>query len=176
MAPEARRRNSWGDSESKNTLKSWLERVDDRFMGSPIDVHPHEALLHALRVTAGEVAYCDEQIRKLQEDELFERPAETYYAQMPSGAWQLIEEKRDAEVISRWVQLRDGSLDRMAKYSKMALDVGIEERTVQLAERQAELVTRFFESVLDELELTPEQYEKLGPAMRKNLVLTQGAT
>src|SRR6516165_4539144 len=84
-------------------LKTWMARVDDRFMGSPIDVDPHDAIIHAIRVTAGEVKYCDEQIRKLSEDELFERPLETSVQQLPSGKWVVIEEKRNPEVISRWV-------------------------------------------------------------------------
>lgn len=163
-----------GERRSDETrLRHWLERVDDRFMGTPLDVHPHEALLQCLRITAGEVRYCDQQIRRLEEDELFERPATETLAVMPSGRVVVAEEKRGFEVISRWVQWRSSALDRLARYSKMALDVGIEERQIQLAEREADLIGRYFEAVLGDLELTPAQQKALGPAMRRHLSLVE---
>jgi hypothetical protein len=155
-------------------LRHWLERVDDRFMGTPLDVHPHDAILHAMRLAAGEVAYCDAQVRRLSEDELFERPNKETWVELPSGPIVMVEEKRDAEVVSRWVQLRDNAADRMAKYGEMAIRVGVEERRIKLAEQEANLVSRFFEAVLGDLNLSPQQFQKVGPAMRKHLALVEG--
>lgn len=130
-------------------------------MGSPLDVDPHEAILHAIRVTAGEVAYCEAQITRLSEDELFERPAETVLAQLPSGRWTVIEEKRDPEVVSRWVQMRQAAVERMVKYSKTAIDVGIDERRVKVAERTADVLVPLLHNLADDLVLTDEQRAKL---------------
>lgn len=136
-------------------------------MGTPMDVDPHEAILHAIRVAAGEVAYCDAQIRKLSDDELFERPTETTMAQLPSGKWSLVEEKRTAEVISRWVSLRDSAIESMVKYSKIALDAGIDERRVRVAEQVADVLTPLLSNLADDLRLSPEQRDML-PAVIGN--------
>jgi hypothetical protein len=154
-------------------LRDWLERVEGRFMGVPVDVSPEDALTMALRITAGEVKYCDQQIARLSEDELFERPLRVVTTELSDGEV-LVQETRDAEVISRWQQLRAAALDRMARYAKMALDVGIEERTVKMREGQAAMIARFFESVMGEIELTPEQQEILAPTMRRHLELIEG--
>jgi hypothetical protein len=155
-------------------LRSWLTRVEGRFMGVPADVTPADALATALRITAGEVEYCTQQIARLCDDELFERPTRTVYAEMPSGGWEMVEERRDAEVVSRWQQLRSAALDRMARYAKMALDVGLEEREQTLHENQAALIARFFETVMHEIELTDEQTKMLAPTMRRHLELIEG--
>lgn len=150
-------------------LRSWLDRVEGRFMGVPQEVTPADALATALRITAGEVEYCTQQIARLCDDELFERPERTVYAEMPSGGWEMVSEHRDAEVITRWHQLRTAAMDRMARYAKMALDVGLEERQQTLHENQAALIARFFETVMQDVELTDEQTKLLGPAMRRHL-------
>ncbi len=129
-------------------LRNYLERVPGRFMGTPVEVAPHDAILWALRTTAGEVVYCDEQIRRLGEAELFERPTKTTEQ---SGDFDTYSKVEDPEVISRWVQLRDSAVDRMAKYAKMALDVGIEERQIQLAETQAHQLVSVITAVLTDL-------------------------
>lgn len=154
-------------------LQGWLERVEDRFMGSPVDITPEEALTQALRITAGEVRYCDEQIRRLSEDELFERPQKTMYAEMPSGGWEMVEERRDAETISRWQLLRRDAMDRMTRYAKMALDVGLEERNQRIRESQADVIAKFFEAVMGEIELTPDQQRMVGPALRRHLEIVE---
>lgn len=154
--------------------QSWLERVDGRFMGVPLDVTPEEAVIGALHLTAGEVAYCNEQIARLTDDELFERPARETYVEMPSGRCELVEVKVDPEQLSRWVQIRDSAIDRMAKYARMAAEMGVEERTIALAERQSKYITDFVEQVLEDIELTPRQHKRLGPAMRRHLELLEG--
>jgi len=141
-----------------------MERVDDRFMGTPIDVDPHDAIVHAIRITAGEVRYCDEQIRRLTEDELFERPLETSIQQLPSGKWVQIEEKRTGEVISRWVTLRDDALANLVKYSKWAIEVGIDERRVRVAERVADVIAPLLSDLAIDLNLNDEQ-RRLLPAV-----------
>lgn len=132
-------------------LRGWLERVEGRFFGTPTDIEPAEAIMLAIRITNGEIIYCDEQIARLSEDELFERPLKTMYAEMPSGEFEIVEEKRDAEVLSRWVSFRDNAVERLARYAKMALDVGIEERQIQLAEQQAQQLVAVITSILTDL-------------------------
>lgn len=51
-------------------------------------------------------------------------------------------------------------VDRAARVAKMALDAGIEERLVRLAEGQATLIVQTLRNVLAQLDLTPEQLAK----------------
>lgn len=159
--------------KAKTQLREFLERVDDRFMGTPVDIHPHDAILMAMRFAVGEVLYCDAQVARLSEEELFEVPRRQTVAQMTDGHFEVIEEKRDPELISRWIRLRNGAADRAAKYAEMALRCGVEEAKVKIAEQEANLVSRYFETVLSEINLTPDQFKRVGPAMRKNLQLLE---
>jgi hypothetical protein len=152
-----------------------VERIDTRFFGVPVNLHPHEAIVYALKVTAGEVRYCDEQIARLSEDELFERPIKTTYHSMPDGHGEYVEERRDAESLTRWLYLRQSAVDRMARYAKMATDIGIEEREITLAENEARVIHIFFEACMDDLELTKEQRAHVATTMRRNRYLIQGS-
>lgn len=136
---------------SNGALSDWFKRVEGRFMGEPISIHPHDAILWAMRVSAGEVAYCDQQIACMSEDELFERPSKVTYVEMPSGQIESITEVRDAEQLSRWVLWRDHAMKNMTTYAKMALDVGIEERQIALAEQQAQRLVAVISKVLSDL-------------------------
>jgi hypothetical protein len=51
------------------------------------------------------------------------------------------------------VAMYDAERDRLAKYSKLAIEAGLAEREVQLAERQGELVVRLITAVLDHADL-----------------------
>lgn len=127
-------------------LKHWLERVDDRFMGSPVPIQPHDGILLALSIAAGEVHYCQEQIRRLNEQETFERPT-TVVTNGEFGDTVTI----DSEVVSRWVTLRDSAADRMAKYSKMASDMQIDAKQIEIAEGHAQQIVSVITKVLTDL-------------------------
>ncbi len=130
-------------------FRNWLERVDGRFMGTPVDVNPHDAILWAMRTAAGEVHYCDAQIRKLSADEIFERPEKV--STITSDQFDSVTETLNEEIVSRWVSLRKDAIERMAKSAKMALDVGIDERQVKLAEEQAQQLVSIISAVLVDL-------------------------
>jgi hypothetical protein len=120
-------------------------------MGHPIDIDPNDAILWAMRIEAGEVAYCDAQIQRLSEDELFERPQREHVVELPSGQIETIVEIRDAEQMNRWVLWRDHAMERMARFAKMAIDAGIEQRQLELAEQQAHQLVQVITSILTDL-------------------------
>lgn len=141
-------------------------------MGTPLDVSPHEALLHAIQLSAGEVAYCSEQIARLGGAELFEIPTTVTYGY--EDGIDRFEERQDPEIMNRWVSLRQLAVDRMAKYSKMALDAGIDERRVQLAERVASIMEPLLKSLAEDLQLTPSQREQLPAVLGARLRALEG--
>jgi hypothetical protein len=127
-------------------LRHWLERVDDRFMGSPVPIQPHDGILLALSIAAGEVHYCQEQIRRLSESETFENPT-TVVTNGEYGDTVTT----DSEVVSRWVTLRDNAADHMAKYSKMASDMQIDAKQIELAQGTAQQIVSVITKVLTDL-------------------------
>lgn len=162
---------------ARRQLTEWLARVDDRFMGTPVDVDPHEAIIHAIRICAGEVAYCDAQISRLSEDELFERPLNVTVTQLPFSKNEVeVTEQRDAEVISRWVVLRDNAADRMVKYADKAISLGIDERRVRIAERVADVLYPLLMNLDEDLQLTAEQRRRLPDVIGARLKSLEATT
>lgn len=149
-------------------LARWFSRVEARFFGTPIDIHPFDALMKCISITHGEVIYCDKQMRRLTEDELFEMPLTTIETELPFGGKTMITERRDMEQISRWHTLRTNAIDRLARFSKMAIDIGLEERELELAQSQAEVIKLFVDACISDLELTSEQRKQVAPIMRKH--------
>ena|SRR5215208_6203438 len=81
---------------------------DTAMFGGAIEVGPIEVLLNAVYRTAGVVAWLRWKVEQLAEHELTESP---------------------------WVRLEAEWLDRSARYAKMALDAGVAERRIKIAER-----------------------------------------
>jgi hypothetical protein len=63
--------------------------------------------------------------------------------------------------------------ERAARIAKLAHDMGVDERLVNLAEHQTAMVAQLLEAVADDIELTKEQRRALGPAIRRQLALMQ---
>lgn len=119
-------------------------------MAEPIAVSPGQAILAVLHLAAGQLAYCSAMVGGLDEGQMFE--------QTEGGA-----------VPNRWVRLQLSIMDRIRQYSRAAADMGIQERQMQLAEQQTQMMGEFLERVMDRLDLTPKQRKEVGPAIRQEL-------
>jgi hypothetical protein len=120
--------------------------------GLPRDVDPAAALLEEVHRTAGHVAWLATKVAELQEDDL---------------TWGRIEEAEknatefpgtDTKIGARpnvWLDLYQRERAHLVRVSKTALDAGISERLVRLAEQQgallAEVIRRSADSLLAEL-------------------------
>jgi hypothetical protein len=70
-----------------------------------------------------------------------------------------------------WQTVYGDWTNQAAKYAKMALDAGVAERQVRIAEAQGEAFAGAIKAILEELGLSTEQ-QKLAPAaVRKHLTL-----
>lgn len=99
--------------------------------GDPLlDADPGEALLYAVRRAAGIAAWLRAKVAAV---------ADT--AQLEAGA------------LNVWASHEQEALDRLARYSKMALDAGVDERRVRLAEQVGALIAQAMEEALAEEEL-----------------------
>lgn len=109
------------------------------------EIDPHAALLEELHRTAGHVAWLERVIHagKLDAD------------QSPTGRSRTV--KLDQQVFgagdqpSVWMELYHRERQHLRSVAKTCIDVGIEERRVQLAEQQGQLIATVLQGVLQDL-------------------------
>lgn len=115
-------------------------------MATPVEVTPGTAMAGVLNLSAGQLLYITAKVAALQEDDVMTDIG-----------------------INPWIRVQWRIMDSVAKYAKLAADAGIDERLVSLAEEQTRMISTMLEKIATDLEFTPEQKQKLGPAIRKHL-------
>lgn len=120
--------------------------------GLPRDIDPAAALLEEVHRTAGHVAWLGERIRELDESALAWGPTEV--AEKTATEFPGVDSKEAARP-SVWLDLYHRERTHLVRVSKAALDAGISERLVRLAEQQgamlAEVIRRSAEALLAEV-------------------------
>lgn len=111
----------------------------------PVDIHPTDALLELVKMTAGYVRWLNSKVA--EEDGILQRNGQT-----------------KSDEMSAMIRALGEYTDRLARFSKMALDAGVEERIVRLAEAQGDLIAMAIVDLLDKLVLTAAQKE-IAPAL-----------
>lgn len=158
-----------------------------RHLAVEVDMEPHEALLWCIRVTAGEVTFFTRRISQLEEEALVVVQASEKSVALRVGAEADEEgsgELLGVEKVERtesttahlhiWVEARSHAVDRLAKYSKMALDAGVEERRVRVAEALGGQLGDLIGAILGELQLTAKQRELAPAVVHRHLVALEG--
>lgn len=75
----------------------------------------------------------------------------------------------EEEAIRGLVRLEAEERDRLARFCKLALDAGIAERQVRIAETQGALLAGAVRAILGDLNLTPEQLQLVGMVVPRRL-------
>lgn len=128
-------------------------------MGLPIAIDPLDALIHCVRITAGEVEYATVQVAGLEQEQALIQQAERTEGYTPEGRH--AETKTSSTTsLHAWIRTRQDAVDRLARYSKMAIDAGVEERQVRIAEAMGTTIGRLVQAVLGQLALTAAQKER----------------
>jgi len=96
-------------------------------MGGEVEVEPTDALLYCVRREAGRQAWLQAMLEVEDEADIAE----------PNS--------RAAEL----ARLETEATERLARFSKMALDAGVAERRIRMAERQAQALAHAFTTALD---------------------------
>ena len=110
-------------------------------LGARTDISPADALLDLVHWTAGEVAYWRTQVEAL------DREALTWGVTRIKDGGQDYGTTAEARPNVAYVMLTQSS-DRLASYCVAALKAGVDERRVQLAQRQGEVTADVLRSVL----------------------------
>jgi hypothetical protein len=113
--------------------------------GQSLPVEPTEALLGVLHLSAGHLSWVREELAATDDKRSF-----------------------DAQVLLR---LFNDERDRVARIAKAALDAGVQERHIKLAERYGELIATVLRAIFydPELALTAAQRDRLPDLLRRHL-------
>jgi hypothetical protein len=117
-----------------------------RIFGEEMPVEPIEALLWMLRLSAGHVAFMRNRLAELSDEE------QTSFK--GQARFRLYSEERD----------------RTARIAKAALDAGVAERSIRLAEQYGELLATLISGILDDLSLTLAQRELAAEVVPRRLL------
>ena len=135
---------------AKRVAEAKAAEVLRRF-GSPVDTSPTEALLDAVKWTAGYVAWLREKVAAVESDNAL--------------VWGMTREKDGGDDRGTtyeakpnvWLGLLDTWHDKLVKVCAETIRAGVEERRVRIAEQQGALVAEVIRAILNDLNLTPEQ-------------------
>lgn len=129
-------------------------------LGVKVEVHPAEALIDLVHWTAGEVAYWRGIVVDLEADGGHRALTWGVTGKVNKQATEFrgTDVTKEARPHIAYLMLTQSS-DRLANYAAAALRAGVDERRVQLAERQGQLVADVIRGVLTALNLTAEQWE-----------------
>jgi hypothetical protein len=118
--------------------------------GAAVDIDPLDALLQCVQRTAGLVAYFNGRVAALKEEEL-----------VTDGN------------LALWVRMEAEATERLARFSKMALDAGVAERRVRMAERTGELIAGALEQALASVDLAPAVRAQIAQTFTTRLILLE---
>ena len=124
----------------------------------PQERDPREVLLEAVYTSASMAQALQGLVRDLTEKHL-EGIGELDFQPDGEGGVVPVPDRKGSIAEARLTLLGTWT-DRAARVAKMALDAGIEERMVRLAESQAQVIVRTLRAVLEQLDLTPTQLAK----------------
>lgn len=110
-------------------------------LGMPIETEPHDGLMQAVWLMAGAVDYCSHRIALLSTPDELALP-------------------EPSTVMKYWLGLRRAALDDFTRSCKLAIDAGVSERTVRIAETLGAAVGDTLRDVIEALGLTAEQRAK----------------
>lgn len=135
------------------------------------EVDPHVALLDEVYRASGVVGWLDEKVRGLA-------PADMVWGVTQQTHKNAAEfpgiDVTEAAELNVWVKWWQQERDRLARVAKIALDAGVEERRVRLAEQQGALLADVIRRILEDLELSPEQRSRVGEVVPRHLRLVAG--
>lgn len=149
-------------------------------LGARLDIHPATALIDLVQWTAGEVAYWREVVVELEQAEDEDGNPGGHRA-LTWGVTKVKDGGDDRGTTTAAgphvaYTMLERSSDRLAAYAAAALRAGVDERRVQLAERQGALVADAIRGVLNALDLSEAQWALVPTVVPQMLRTITGTT
>lgn len=135
--------------------------------GLPVDIDPHTALLEELHRTAGHVAWLNDKVRSLKDDELNEDGRVKRAGNMigPVGGAQGGFPEWKPSV---WIAMYRDERKHLADVAQACIKAGIEERRVRVAEQTGQLFATVIKGILEDLGVVDDP--NVGTIVRKHLM------
>lgn len=114
-----------------NHVKAAASEEYRKLLGTPIEINPLDALLWCIKIRAGEVKWLSDRMAELEKKD-----------------W--IEDTMVGKQFHLFARERQHAMADLARYSQMAISLGIADRAVKLAETYAELLAGFVQGMLKE--------------------------
>lgn len=146
-------------------------RLEASSLAIEYGVEPHEALLRAVGQAARWELYCREKVAALEADGTDLTVERTVVRQTATGT--VVERSNDSR-LHIWVKAHVQAVRDLASISKTAIDAGVEERRVRVAEALGGQLADVLGAIFNELELTAEQRRLAQPVVRRHLVALEG--
>jgi hypothetical protein len=140
-----------------NHLKHAAKKMAHDFLGTPMEINPLDAILWCIKIRAGEVKWLGERMAELDKEN-----------------WE--EQTMMGKQFHLYARERQKALNDLAKFSQMAISLGIAERAVKLAETYGELIARYTQGLLNDLwpHLDSEGRAKAPLIVRQHLIALDG--
>lgn len=136
-----------------------------------LDLDPYDALLWCVRLAAGELAFFTAKAAGIDNDKIV---VDHMRVRRHEGDASSFVERTSHSDLSIWVRSKQEAMERLVRFTKAAIDAGVAERHVRVAERYGELIGRLLEGVLHDLKLTDEQAERAPAIVRQHLTVLEG--
>lgn len=132
------------EADARATMESEVER-EMITLGLPRDVEPAIAIMEELHRCAGHVAWLGTIVAQIDQDSITRGVSKI--VRNPDGTQRT---EVDAGV-NIWVKIYQDERDRLARVAKIAIEAGIAERAVRVAEMQAEMMAGAIRRILERL-------------------------
>lgn len=127
-------------------------------VGLDMKVDPHAAFIRLVNGSSSMVSWLELKIASFERQDQLLQEAGEYGPTVPSV----------------WVKMLGDERDRLARFCKMAIDAGVAERSVRIAEQQGLLMAKVIQKILDQIGLSKGQQD-LVPAIVRNVLLEMPA-
>lgn len=134
--------------------------------GLPREIDPRDALLEEVYRSAGAVDWLHLQVQALQAEDVVW--GKTEEVDKGAGEFTGVDVTHKA-AINVWVQLWMAERAHLVKVAKEAINCGIEERRVRLAEQQGSMLAGVIKAILGDLDLSAEQSAKVATVVPRHL-------
>lgn len=101
-------------------------------LGIPLEINPLDALIMCIKIRAGEVKWLSDRM-----------------AELDAKSW--VEETLVGKQFHLYARERQAAMNDLARYSQMAISLGIAERAVRMAETYGEMLAAYTKGILDDL-------------------------
>lgn len=140
-----------------NHVKSAASEEYRMLLGNPIEINPLDAILRCISIRNGEITWLTEKMTKLE-----------------PNAWE--EDTIMGKQFHLYARERTAAMSDLVRYSQIAVNLGIAERAIRLAETYGELLANYTKGVLDDLwpHLDAEGRAKAPALVRARLIALDG--